>query len=147
MKRILLPTDGSELSRNAIKQAVAFAKALGAKVVGLHVVPEFHTSMRYGHYVPTSLSIKKIVEEESKAKAKQVLASLEEEAARANLECECVTGFNDSIYEEIIRTAESRSCDLIIMASHGHAGLTGLLLGSETAKVLTHTKLPVLVLR
>lgn len=70
-----------------------------------------------------------------------------EQAKRAGLECECVTGFNDSIYAEIIRTAESQSRDLIIMASHGHAGITGLLLGSETAKVLTHTKLPVLVLR
>jgi nucleotide-binding universal stress UspA family protein len=147
MYKILLPTDGSDLSQKAIEQSVSFAKAFAAKIIGLHVVPEFHTSMRYGHYIPSNLSIKKMFEEESQARAQQVLASVEEEAKRAGLECECVTGFNDSIYEEIIRTAETQQCDLIIMASHGHAGITGLLLGSETAKVLTHTKLPVLVLR
>ena len=145
--KILLPTDGSELSRKAVERGIAFAKALNAKIIGLHVVPEFHASMRYGHYVPANLSIRRMLEEESRARARQALASLEEETRRAGLDCECVTGFSDSIYEEIIRTAEKQHCDLIIMASHVHAGFTGLLLGSETAKVLTHTRLPVLVLR
>lgn len=147
MYKILLPTDGSDLSQKAIQQGMMFAKALSAKLIGLHVVPEFHTAMRYGYVTPSRPTIKKIAEEELRAKGRQVVASIEEEAKRAGLECECVVGLNDSIHEEIIRTAEKENCDLIIMASHGHAGITGLLLGSETAKVLTHTKLPVLVLR
>lgn len=147
MYKILLPTDGSELSRKAVQQGISFAKALNAKIIGLHVVPEFHASMRYGHYVPANLTIKRMVEEESRARAQQALAAVEEETKHAGVDCECVTALSDSIYGEIIRTAEKQHCDLIIMASHGHAGITGLLLGSETAKVLTHTSLPVLVLR
>lgn len=147
MYNILLPTDGSDFSQKAVKQCVVFAKALSGKVIGLHVIPEFHMGMDEGYTIPTSTVIKKRVEEESKARAQQILDSVETEAKGAGLECECIVGINDTIYEEIIKTAEVKNCDLIIMASHGHAGVTSLLLGSETAKVLTHTKLPVLVLR
>ena len=147
MYKILLPTDGSDLSQKAVKQCMPFAKALSAKIIGLHVIPEFHMSMDEGFVVPTSPAIKKRVEEESKARAQQIMASVEQEAKGAGLEYECIVGINDTIYEEIIKTAEKQNCDLIMMASHGHAGVASLLLGSETAKVLTHTKLPVLVLR
>lgn len=147
MYKILLPTDGSDLSQKALKQGMVFAKALHAKIIGLHVIPVFHMPMGEGFVVPTSPALKKRVEEDFKEKAQQVLVSVEQAAKGAGVECECIVGINDTIHEEIIKTAEKNHCELIIMASHGHAGATALLLGSETAKVLTHTRLPVLVLR
>ncbi len=147
MYKILLPIDGSDFSQKAVKQCIALAKGLNAKVIGLHIIPEFHLGMEGGLLVPTGASVKKRVEEESKARAQEILASVAEEAKGAGLECECIVAMNDTIYEEIIKTAEKANCDMITMASHGHAGITSLLLGSETAKVLTHTKLPVLILR
>ncbi|MBI4189309.1 MAG: universal stress protein [Betaproteobacteria bacterium] len=150
MYKILVPTDGSEISQQAVKQGMVFAKALNAKVFGLHVIPKFHAvteKMDEGFEVPTSPALKKRVDEESKARAREILAPVEEEAKGAGLECECIVETNDAVYEEILDAARKKNCDLIIMASHGHAGVTGLLLGSETAKVLTHAKLPVLILR
>ncbi len=150
MYKILMPTDGSEISQQAVKQGMAFAKALNAKVFGLHVIPKYHgelEKMDEGFEVPTIPTLKNRFEEESKVSAQKILASLEEEAKGAGLECECLVGTNNIVYEEIIDTAGKKNCDLIMMASHGHAGFAGLLLGSETAKLLTHTKLPVLVLR
>jgi len=145
-KKILLPTDGSDSSRNAMGQAMAFAKALKASVIGLHVVPAFHMPRDEGNLIRTSTMLKERVDEVHTARAKQVLAVIEASAKDAGVECQCMVGINDTIYEEIIGTAEKQGCDLIMMASHGHTGLTAVLLGSETAKVLTHTRLPVLVL-
>jgi len=145
-RKILLPTDGSDFSQNAMGQAMAFAKALKAKVVGLHVVPAFHMPRDEGDLMPTSTMLRKKVDEEHTARAKQILDLVEASAKHAGVECQCMVGISDIIHEEIIGTAEKQGCDLIIMASHGHRGMTALLLGSETAKVLTHTKLPVLVL-
>lgn len=145
--KILLPVDGSDSIRNAIKQALAFAKSLGATIIGLHVEPEFHMPRDEGDIMPPSKMLKNRVDEEHKARAQQILDSLRNEARSAGIECECLVGINDNVYQEIISTAEKKNCDLIVMASHGHTGPTAVLLGSETAKVLTHTKLPVLVLR
>jgi len=145
--KILLPIDGSDFTPNAIKQALAFAKSLGATVFGLHVAPEFHMPWIEGDFLPPNKMLKNRVDEEHKARAQQILDSLRNEARSAGIECECFVGINDTVYQEIISTAEKKNCDLIVMASHGHAGPTAVLLGSETAKVLTHTKLPVLVLR
>lgn len=147
MDSILFATDGSEYSRKAVTQAMAFAKALGAKVVGLHVVPAFHMPKDEGDIIPTSNMLKQRVDEEHKSRARDILASVEAAARSAGVPFESVVGINDSIHEEIVGTAEKRHCSMIMMASHGHAGMTGFLLGSETAKVLTHAKLPVLVLR
>lgn len=150
MYKILMPTDGSEISQQAVKQGLAFAKALNAKVFALHVIPKYHAGtekMDEGFEVPASPALRNRFEGEFKARAQEILAQVEEEAKRAGLECECIVGTNNTVYEEIIDTAAKKNCDLIMMASHGHAGITGLLLGSETAKLLTHAKLPVLVLR
>ena len=145
--KILLPTDGSNSTRIAIKQALAFAKALDAAVIGLHIEPEFHMPRDDGDLMPPSKMLKNRVDDEHKARAQQILDALQKEAKSTGVECECIVRINDIVYEEIISTAEKKGCDLIVMASHGHAGPTAVLLGSETAKVLTHTKLPVLVLR
>ncbi len=145
MYKILLPTDGSDVSQNAIKQGIAFAKALNSDIVALHVVPQFHMPRDEGDLLPTSTTIKERVDQEHKARAQRVLASVEEQTRSAGVKCESVVGISDAIHEEIINTAGKHNCNLIIMASHGHAGMSALLLGSETAKVLTHTNLPVLV--
>lgn len=147
MYKILFPTDGSEYSQKALGKAMALAKTLGAKVIGLHVVPQFHMPRDEATILPTSATIKERVDQEHKARARQILVSVEEAAKEAGVQCECLVGINDYVHEEIISTAEQQSCDMIMMASHGHAGMIGFLLGSETAKVLTHAKLSVLVLR
>jgi nucleotide-binding universal stress UspA family protein len=146
MYTILLPTDGSDSSRKTLKQAMTFAGALGARVIGLHVVPQFHMPADEEDVLPPPSALKQRVDEEHKARAKAVLAPVEAAARESGVACESVVAINDRIYEEIVNTAASRNCDLIMMASHGHSGMTALLLGSETAKVLTHTSLPVLVL-
>lgn len=146
MYTILLPTDGSDFSNKTMKQAMSFAGALSAKVIGLHVVPRFHMPRNEEDLLPPSAALKERVDEEHNVKAQAVLAPVEAAARDAGLECECVVAINDRIYEEIVDTAATRNCDLIVMASHGHAGTTASLLGSETARVLTHTGLPVLVL-
>lgn len=141
---ILLPTDGSELSAAAMRQGVHFARSIGAKVTGLCVVPLMHTFF-YETKIPkttleqTDRSLKRLAEE--------WLAALQEEAADAGVACETLYAQHDSPCEEIIRVAEARGCDLIMMASHGRRGVKAFLLGSETQKVLTHSKVPVLVYR
>jgi nucleotide-binding universal stress UspA family protein len=147
MYKILFPVDGSDLARNAIEQCMSFAKALHAPVVGLHVIPEYHMIQNEGFTVPDPPVHKKGVEDDARAKARAVLIPVEKGARSAGVPCECIVEINDVIYEQIIDTAEKMNCNLIMMASHGRAGVSALLLGSETAKVLTHTKLPVLVMR
>jgi nucleotide-binding universal stress UspA family protein len=143
-KHILLPTDGSPLSEATVREGVQFAKVVGAKVTGLYVIPK-NQPFYYDMEVPSDaqLQISKRFEE----LAKSVLSAIEEAAKGAGVPCEVVTGRSDSAYDAIIRIAESKGCDLIIMASHGRKGAVSLLLGSETQKVLTHSQIPVLVFR
>lgn len=146
MYTILLPSDGSDFARKTVIQAMSFASALGARIIGLHVVPQFHMPRNEEDLLPPSAALKERIDEEHRVKAKAILASVEAAAREAGIPCESVVAINDRVYEEIVTTAANRNCDLIVMASHGHAGMTALLLGSETAKVLTHSNLPVLVL-
>jgi nucleotide-binding universal stress UspA family protein len=146
-KHILVPTDGSRLSVKAIKAAVQLAKALGARVTGVYVIPPYVPPM-YGEavvYVP-EVSPKRYKELSDK-EAKKALAAIEIEAQTAAVPCKVTSVTHDQAWQGIIRTAHAKKCDLIVMASHGRRGLTGLLLGSETTKVLTHSKTPVLVCR
>lgn len=141
---ILIPTDGSAASKSAIQNAVALAKEVGAKVTGLHVVPEFHIFT----YQPEMLEeSRQQYASDSVAQAKKHLHEIETEATEAGVEYDTTYVVNDSPYEVIIKTARDKGCDLIAMASHGRKGLKGLLLGSETQKVLTHSLIPVLVYR
>ena len=144
-KHILLPTDGSELSENAVKNGIMLAKSIGAKVTGLFVAPQFHLTV-YDDWVVEPM-LQPEFEEKARKQAQQRLAAIESAAKAAGVACDVVHGISDSPYEMIIKTAEERGCDLIFMASHGRRGIAGLLLGSETTKVLTHTKIPVLVYR
>lgn len=144
---ILLPTDGSKLSDHAVKEGIAFAKEINAKVSAIHVVPEFQMVADEGFVAPMSAQFKQRFEKESRARAQQVLDKVEKMAKTAGVAYDGVVLNSDFPYQVIIDTAQKRKCDLIMMASHGRRGLSGLLLGSETAKVLTHSKIPVLVVR
>jgi nucleotide-binding universal stress UspA family protein len=146
-KHILLPTDGSKLSDRAIKRGVEFASSIHAKITVVHVVPEFKMVVEEGFVSPMTAELKGRYEKESRLHAEKMLAKVEELAAAADVKSESVAVTSDFPYQQIIDIAKKRKCDLIMMASHGRRGLSSLLLGSETAKVLTHSKIPVLVVR
>ena len=146
-KHILVPTDGSRLSAKAVKAAATLAKQLGARLTGLYVIPPYVPPM-YGEaaiYVP-EISPKRYKELSEKEAAK-ALEVVEREAKSAEVPCKTAWVTDDQPWEGIVKSARSKKCDLIVMASHGRRGLSGLLLGSETTKVLTHSKVPVLVCR
>jgi nucleotide-binding universal stress UspA family protein len=145
-KRILVPTDGSKLSIKAAKQAVKLAKALGARITGFHVVPDFNSSYYGDGYILRAPSVKTQTELAQK-QARRNLAMIEVEAEVEKVPCEVYHAVSDCPYEAIIDAAKKKKCDLIVMASHGRRGLSALVLGSETHKVLIHSKIPVLVCR
>lgn len=142
-KHILLPTDGSILSESAIQAGVKLAKSLGARVTGLHVIEPFHVVAAGVEMVSDT---KAQYEKDSLVNAERFVGAIAAAAKQAGVTCDSVTEKSAHPFEVIIAVAEKRGCDLIAMASHGRRGIRGLLLGSETVKVLTHTKTPVLVL-
>lgn len=143
-KHILLPTDGSTLSDAAINSCVKFAKEIGAKITGLHAIPEFHV---FTYHTEMLEDTKQRFLEDCRTHAKQYLAVLETAAKEAGVPCDTVIEVSEDPYKEIIRTAQERGCDLIAMASHGRKGVQGFLVGSETQKVLSHSQIAVLVFR
>lgn len=146
-KHILLPTDGSKLSERAVQRGLELAKVLGARVTTVHVIPEFRMMADESFVLPTSADLKRRYDKEAKARAQKMLDKIGERAKEAGVKYESVAVTGDVPYAHIIEAAKKHKCDLIMMASHGRRGLSGLLLGSETAKVLTHSKIPVLVVR
>lgn len=146
-KHILLPTDGSKLADRAIIHGINLAKSLGAKVTLLSVVPEFRMIADESFAMPMSMQAKQRYEKEAKVLAEKKLATVSARIAKAGLQSASVVVSSDLPYQQIIEVARKRKCDVVVMASHGRRGLTGLLLGSETVKVLTHSKIPVLVVR
>jgi len=145
LSKILVPTDGSELSNKAVQGAVEAAKKLGARLVGLTVTQPYPASA--GSYSRPYIESLDHYEERMRFEAEQHLAPLQSAAAAAGVKLDTVVRSSSSPYEAIIETAKSEGCDSIFMASHGRSGLTALLMGSETNKVLTHTDIPVLVFR
>ena len=142
-KKILLPTDGSELSAKAIEGALEFAKTLGATVVGLTVVEPYSYS-NLSEYRPETLDD---FEARMSREAAARLSQIANAAAKRGISVETMTAKSFSPFEAIIETAKEKKCDVIFMASHGRKGLSAVLLGSETQKVLTHSKIPVMVYR
>ncbi|HEY6281472.1 MAG TPA: universal stress protein [Burkholderiales bacterium] len=143
-KHILIPTDGSDLSKKAIKQGAAFAKSLRAKVTAVTVTPTFHSIAAEPLMVTDT---EQEYRKDSAARAKKLLDVAKSAARAAGIRFEGVHAVNDQPFAAIISTARRKGCDLIFMASHGRKGISALILGSETTKVLTHTKIPVLVCR
>jgi nucleotide-binding universal stress UspA family protein len=143
-KHILLPTDGSAASERAVLATVRFAKEIGAKITGLHIVPEYHVFT----FEPVQLEETPIdYIKDAEERAKKILFPVEEAAKLAGVPCETLYVISDAVHEAILRTAADKQCDLVSMASHGRRGVSALLLGSETQKVLTHSQIPVLVFR
>jgi len=145
-KHILLPTDGSTISKKAVKRGIELARKSGARVTAFHVMPEFKLMVDEG-ITMLSPALKKRFEDEGRARAQKMLDDIARQARARGVRCSTLCVASDLPYQQIIATARRKKCDLILMASHGRRGLSSLLLGSETAKVLLHTKVPVLIVR
>jgi nucleotide-binding universal stress UspA family protein len=146
-KHILVPTDGSKLSLRAVSHATALAKATEARITGLYVMAPYSPAM-YGEaalYVPDMS--RKRYEDLARREADKALEALARAAKAAGVTVKGIVTTHVSPWDGIVRIARAKKCDLIVMASHGRKGLAGLVLGSETTKVLTHSKVPVLVVR
>lgn len=143
-KRILLPTDGSELSARAVLAGVSFASEAGAQVVGMTALPDFKT-------ITADADMLESTEDEylaaSEARGNRQLTIVVNAARDAGVPCTTELVRSDQPYAAILEAARRYGCDLIIMASHGRHGIGGVLLGSETQKVLVHSAIPVLVMR
>lgn len=143
-RHILIPTDGSVLSQAAVEYGVALAKSVGAKVTILTVSAPFHI------FAVGPVMVTDTPEQYAKRVAALVTRYLDgakEVASAAGVNCETEHVEHEHPYLAIISMAATKSCDLIVMASHGRRGMSAIVLGSETAKVLTHSTIPVLVVR
>lgn len=145
-KHILVPTDGSDLSTDTAKRALSFAKEAGARVTFLFAKPDYPVAF-YGEGALIDPTTPDKFAEMAEQQAREILGRCEAFAAESGVSASSVAVVSDIPYEAIIETAAASGCDLIFMASHGRRGISGLLLGSETQKVLTHSKVPVLVYR
>lgn len=143
-KNILLPTDGSPLAETAIAACLAFARQTGASLTAIHVMPQLHM---FTYEPGVTESVHDQVKKDRELHSKKYLAAVEQRAAAAGVPCKTMLVTSDFPFEAIIEAARAGNCDLIAMASHGRKGVKGLLLGSETQKVLTHSAIPVLVFR
>lgn len=145
---ILIPTDGSRLAAKGVKAGVRLAQALGARVTGVYVVAPYQTPMysEVALYAMPGYTREDYRKAGEKA-AKKALAAIEIEAQAAGVAFEARIATDAQPWNGILKVARARKCDAISMASHGRTGLPGLILGSETQRVLAHSKLPVLVTR
>jgi nucleotide-binding universal stress UspA family protein len=144
-RRILLPTNGSELCVSAVKRGIEFAKEIGASVVGFHAIPAT-SYLIYTEAGPSDVLAEQF-EKDAMARGQKLVDEVCDAARVAGVPADSLLLTNDHPWEAIIEAAATKGCDLIFMASHGRRGLSALLLGSETARVLTHTTIPVLVYR
>ena len=145
-KHILVPTDGSKLSQKAVKEAIELAKETSAKVTALHVYPKFAGSP-YGTFGPAEDVLEEAHKNQARAEGDALFAGIRKLTDAAGVTLDSVLVESNDVWKQVIATAKKKKCDLICMASHGRRGVAGVLLGSETNKVLTHSDIPVLVLR
>lgn len=143
-KHILLPTDGSTLSKQAVASGILFAKNIGATVAGVYVIPEMHRDQleAWMHHDAEYAKRRNALFEKF---ADESLAYVSNSALAEGIPCNCKVVSSDEPYRAILATAEQMRCDLIFIASHGWQGNSAQMLGSETLKVVTHSKVPVLV--
>lgn len=145
-KHILIPTDGSAVAAKAIHAGVALAKEMGASVTGYYAIEPAPTHI-YGEGYIANRTLAAELERRSREVAQKYVDDVSAAARAAGVDCNTEVGSAVQPYRGIIEAAERNHCDAVFMASHGHRGLTGLLLGSVTQKVLNHSRIPVLVLR
>jgi len=145
-KRILVPTDGSPLSKKAVRSAVHLASGIGAELIALNVVPRYPTAYFEGALTLSPDDVGR-VEKEWAERGQELADDARRVAERAGIKARGITVFSDLVAESILGAARKHKCDLVVMASHGRKGMKRLLLGSETQHVLTRGEIPVLVLR
>ena len=145
-QKILVTTDGSSLSKKAVRSAIEMASATGAQLVALHVVPRYPVSYFEGAIAMTPAELAR-TEKLWADKGRELVDDVVRIGKAAGVDVKPVVMTSDLVAESIITAAKKHKCDLVTMASHGRKGLKRLLLGSETQHVLTHCKVPVLVLR
>ncbi|MGC1816980.1 MAG: universal stress protein [Casimicrobiaceae bacterium] len=143
---ILVPSDGSSLSQKAVKEAIALAKVTGAKLTVLHIYPKFSGSP-YGTFGPAEDVLEEAHDRQARESSDKLFASIKKQADAAGVSFASALVESNDVWKQIIAVSKKKKCDLICMASHGRRGLSGVLLGSETHKVLTHSDIPVLVMR
>jgi nucleotide-binding universal stress UspA family protein len=141
---LLIPTDGSPLSMEAIQHGVELAQETGATVSFLTVIDPFHAITFEAEQIEDT---RESYYAHVRGLAESYLAQAEKVAETAGVKSNSICVEDNHPYRVIIRTAEEHACDLIVMASHGRRGISALVLGSETVKVLTHCAIPVLVYR
>lgn len=145
-KHILIPTDGSALSKKAIVHGVRFARDVGARVTGFYAAPVYRPVV-HEDFVPAHfMSPKQHADANAKLAARH-LGAIEHACKDAGVPYEGVHIESEFPATAIITAAKSKKCDLVFMSSHGRRGIAGILLGSQTVHVLTHCKIPVLVYR
>jgi nucleotide-binding universal stress UspA family protein len=145
-KHILVATDGSKLSQKAVTHAIALAQALGAKMTAFYASPDYPLPAYADGVVYEPVS-KKEYAALATQEAEKILSAIAEKAEAGGLECATMHTIAPAPWEAILNAAKKAKADVIVMASHGRRGVSALLLGSETQKVLTHSKLPVIVVR
>ena len=143
-QHILFPTDGSERAQIALRHALGLAKAVGAKITALHVVPEYYPPV-YEDSGPFDPEIEARFEREAVTRAERFLSQVTDAATSAGVPSKGIHVTSYHTADTIIQVAQDQACDLIVMGSGGRKGLASLLLGSETKKVLAHAKTPILV--
>lgn len=143
-KHILLPTDGSAQSRAVARRGINLARAMDARVAGLHVASPFRATTYRTNVLE---EMRAEYEEESAGESARYLAFVSELAAGSGVVCDTLTESHDDVCQSIIDVARARACDLIAMAPHGRLGIAGLLLGSDTGAVLAQSDISVLVCR
>ncbi len=145
-EKILVATDGSILSKKAVSSAIALAALTGASLVALKVVPRYPQSYFEGGLALQAAEVGRI-EKQWADEGQAVVDDVKKMAELQGVKTRALTLKSDIVSDAIISAARKHKCDLIIMASHGRKGVKRLLLGSETHQVLTHSHIPVLVLR
>jgi len=146
-KHILLAYDGSLLSDKALNEAASLAKCAGAKVTVIYVATPHHLLLGGGREVPGLKRLEQQYAEEIDREARQTLDLARQRIAGTGVEADALLDHGKAPHENLVQAALRLKCDLIVMASHGRRGVEGLVVGSQTMKVLTHTSLPVLVVR
>jgi len=146
-QHLLVPIDGSAMSQATVQRAVTFAREAKARLTFYHANPAFVPPVIAGEGVIIDAGAQQLFAEARAQETTMLLASSAALANAAGVASDGVTDISDSPWQGIIAAAKKHDCDLIFMASHGRRGVSALLLGSETQKVLTHCSIPVLVFR
>jgi nucleotide-binding universal stress UspA family protein len=146
-KHILVPTDGSTLSNKAARAAAKLARDTGARLTAIYAIPPLGQPMVLDGFAYDTGYSQEAYEKDMRRYADKALSKVKAEAAANEVKCDAISVIEGNPWEAIVKAARTKKCDLIVMASHGRRGIQGVLLGSETTKVLTHSKTPVLVCR